>query len=270
MTYNTGETNEELRALYNPEGSELRKIQERLLMMLEYLDSICRKIGVPYCLMYGNVLGAIRHQGFIPWDDDIDVMIPKEHYNRLCNYLRDNPHPQYVLQSVETDPRCLRLWNTLRDTKSRYIHQKKAPFDESFKYQGLQIDLFCFEPGVFKKLHYWSFLIYHNTVPKIAVKSYLMGRIVYCFLTKMLFPFFSLLSKFFGNKREYMRSYGNGPNVVYPEDVLFPFKEIIYEGKMFWGPAKPEDYLRLEFGNWKDLPPVEKRNQHNVIYEFFD
>ena len=68
MTFNTGETSEELRATYNPEGSILRKVQDRLLEMLLYLDGVCKSIGVPYRLDGGNVLGAIRHQGFIPWE----------------------------------------------------------------------------------------------------------------------------------------------------------------------------------------------------------
>ena len=238
--------------------------------MLIYLDTLCREIGVPYALVYGNVLGAVRHGGFVPWDDDVDVMIDKKDYKRLCDYLRDNPHPQYKLQSVETDPKCLRLWNTLRDTKSRYIHNKDLLFDNSFKYQGLQIDLFCFDTSIIPSLHYWSFIIYHNTVPKIACKSFWGAKVVYWCLVNILFPTFTLISKLFGDKTNYMRTYGNGPNVAYNVEIMKPFKEIEFEGYTFYGPAKPEKYLEAEFKNWRDLPQKDKRRVHDVSYEFID
>ena len=100
--YNTGETSELLREKYNPEGSSLRKAQLRMLDMLIYLDSVCKKIGVPYRLDSGNVIGALRHGGFIPWDDDVDVVVERKYLNKLSKYLTGHPHPQYVLQNKKT------------------------------------------------------------------------------------------------------------------------------------------------------------------------
>lgn len=69
------ELNDSLRAKYNPEGSELRKYQLRLLDTLVEFDRICREHGIKYWISCGTLLGARRHGGFIPWDDDIDVDI---------------------------------------------------------------------------------------------------------------------------------------------------------------------------------------------------
>ena len=63
----------ELRSIYNPEGSVLWQMQERMLELLMVVDSICRKHNIPYWLSGGSMLGAVRHQGFIPWDDDLDI-----------------------------------------------------------------------------------------------------------------------------------------------------------------------------------------------------
>ena len=78
LIFNTGETPEDLKQEYNPEGSLKRRIQTRLLDMLIYFDKVCKEIGVDYRLDSGLVLGAIRHEGFIPWDDDIDVAIDQK------------------------------------------------------------------------------------------------------------------------------------------------------------------------------------------------
>ena len=63
----------ELRERYNPNGSTLRKQQLRMLEMLQYIDSVCKKHNIRYWLCSGTLLGAVRHGGFIPWDDDVDI-----------------------------------------------------------------------------------------------------------------------------------------------------------------------------------------------------
>ena len=88
--FNTGETQQQLREKYNPDGSPLRKAQMRMLDMLDYIDTVCREQGIAYRLDSGNVIGAVRHGGFIPWDDDIDIALSMSEYKRLCRYLHDN------------------------------------------------------------------------------------------------------------------------------------------------------------------------------------
>ena len=110
--YNTGETSVELKEKYNPEGSILRRAQLRMLDMLLYIDKICKDNDLEYTLADGNLLGAIRHGGFIPWDDDMDICMDRDNYNKLCNILITSPHPQYVLQNNDTDPGFFGVWWT--------------------------------------------------------------------------------------------------------------------------------------------------------------
>lgn len=154
IVFNTGETQSELRAKYNPEGSILRRAQMRMLDMLLYFDKVCKEQRIPYRIDGGNVLGAVRHGGFIPWDDDIDVVIMRKDLHRLCDYLIKNPHPQYNIQTYKTDYGYVGAWVVLRDTKSKYIQDSIE--HKVRKYRGLQIDIFPYENRVIKSLHKFS------------------------------------------------------------------------------------------------------------------
>ena len=74
---------QELRERFNPDGSLLRRQQLRMLELLEAVDLVCKKYDIPYWLSSGTLIGAVRHQGFIPWDDDLDIEMLREDYLRL-------------------------------------------------------------------------------------------------------------------------------------------------------------------------------------------
>ena len=105
-----------LRAKYNPDGSQLRELQLRQLEMLKFLDEVCRKHDLKYWLSYGTCLGAIRHGGFIPWDDDIDVEMPRTDYIKLQKILRAMPSCRYILQNAKSDQEFLLPFFKLRHT----------------------------------------------------------------------------------------------------------------------------------------------------------
>lgn len=268
--FNTGETPLELKEKYNPDGSLRRAVQMRLMEMLLYIDSVCKKIGVPYRLDGGNVLGALRHGGFIPWDDDVDIVIEKQYYDKLCNYLIEHPHPSFVLQSCSTDKGCLRFWNTLRDKNSKYIHRKANVLNDAFEYQGLQIDLFCYVPGIIPSLHTFSGILFRKSIIPLVGKAFGLAKIAFWFQGHIVNPFFYFLSSLFGDKDYYMHCYGTSFPYRFHKDVLKPYKPLIFEGYEFPGPADPERFCEIVYGNWKDLPDVDKRSHHDVEYILFD
>ena len=248
---------EQLKQKYNPESSKLRLHQLALLEMLEYVDDVCRKHGIPYWLSSGTLLGAYRHGGFIPWDDDVDLEMLDEDYLRFIEVMKHEQSDKYVLQTQESDPGAFVSFAKLRELNS--ICREFNSWDRHMKYQGRFIDIFRLYPS--------SSLWLHRIVKKIfgleiRIKVYAhnmktLNRITHTVLYNAVYPVLRRISR--ANAGPILRHY-IPTTFVAPrsKDEIFPLGEIDFEGRKFPAPGNVEAYLNRMFNNDLSIPPQKK------------
>ena len=119
-------------------------VHKCLLFILQDINRICRKYDIKYTLGYGTLIGAVRHKGFIPWDDDLDIALMKKDYVRLLKCLKEELPAQYRLQTHETDRNYYLAFAKIRETDSEI--KETGEYDELYAYKGIYIDIFSMEP----------------------------------------------------------------------------------------------------------------------------
>ena len=261
---------------YNPEGSTLRKAQLRMLHILEEVDKICRREGIDYWLDAGTLLGAVRHKGFIPWDDDMDICIRKEDYKRFKAAALASLPPDLAYQDWTTDPNHFEMSPRIRDLHSLF----DQPESRCQKYRGLFLDVILVERVPSMKVKKFICFFYrrvsremHN-YGKVAYKSALR-RVLVKAAAYILWPFVWLMTSIARLHAAIIKSdvmsryYTHFPAPRCISDI-FPCKDIEFEGKMFSGPAHPDRYLEKMFGDYMTLPPENERGGHYCPIEVYD
>lgn len=253
---------EQLRARFNPDGSLLRRHQLRMLEMLKYIDAVCRKYNIKYWLCSGTLLGAVRHGGFIPWDDDLDIEMLKGDYKKFVEVMKYEKNNDFVIQTYETDPNFYFEYAKLRDLHSTIVETNNL----YYKYNGIFIDIFVLEPSSSLKLSQFS--RYLRFLPqRIFCKSNVIADVLFYIYRHCIFPILSILS-LLGSRGQLRQRHGSfflKPR--YMEDI-FPLKEICFEGFHFAAPNNADAYLRKIYGDYTCLPEISRIRVHTLDIRF--
>ena len=256
--------------------TELKQLQKCELEMLVEFDRICRKYNILYSIDGGTMLGAVRHGGFIPWDDDADVILTRKEYEKLKKVIFDElDNNRFYFQDIDITDGYRWGYGKLRrkNTKFVRINQEHMPYE-----QGIFMDVFvcdnvpdnyffrciCNAVSYGYRKAFWApvgmntkkgisktILTVLNKIPEQKLKKsfykYRMHRnkknssLVKC-LT------FQACNRMYGYKREWY------------EDV----EDIQFEGVKLKAPIMKEEYLTFLYGDYMKLPPIEKRKAHPV------
>lgn len=256
----TEDEHRHLRQKYNPDGSLLRENQMELLKMMQAFAEICKKHDIKWWLSSGTLLGAARHHGFIPWDDDVDVVMMRKDYKRLENILLTMPEEtgEYVWHSMRNDAEYISIWGRLRK-KDGIVHAKNCR-DRWFRYHGLWLDVFSMERTNYAMARIAKVLYYEIQRPTKyitkcgAVRRFLI-RFVEIFVLGGICSLLRLLLKVFYRGDEYRYTLGSGwaKHKFYEKDI-FPLKTAKFEGVDFPVPNNMDAYLTNVYGDWRKLP----------------
>ncbi|MDQ6471035.1 LicD family protein [Flavobacterium sp. LHD-80] len=254
--------------LYNPEGSDLRKAQLRMLEIAREFDRICNNNGIPYWIMSGTLLGAKRHGGFIPWDDDFDVGVRYEDYGKLLICLEKELPENLKLQAKNSDSNFPFYFAKIRDLNSKIVENDSL--HRSYKYTGLFIDIFPFESICLTKKWKLAFDVRYSKLQYEGKKG-LFWKIVasfFFYLTSVLVPVLRFFGRF--TKDRYSHGYGNFFYAPHKLSTCFPVGSIEFEGFVFNAPNDVNQYLIDEYGDYMEIPPANKRQIHSAEIKIFE
>lgn len=260
----TPEYQAELRNKYNPDGSDLRKLQLKLVEMLKYIDAVCQREGISYWLAAGNVLGQERHGGFIPWDDDIDIEMRQSDYLRLREVIINDKKSQYKWQDVKTEKYYFLPNAKLRDLKS----EVDEPYTDLYEMRGIFIDIFPmdystsfmtkYSTRVLQSLWFLYRHLFPNKYNKLALRTLKFS------LHTLFFPVWTFINRPFRNSK-YLSYYPSTvDNAFNPLNInnIFPLRRKKFEGVEVNFPNKPREYLREIYGKWEEIPSPDKIHIH--------
>ena len=259
-------------AKYNGEGTMLRKAQLRLLEIMVEFDRICKEHNIPYFLSGGTCLGAIRHGGFIPWDDDVDIDVLNKDYKRLLDILKKELPAKYFLQNAETDKGFYQVFTRIVDKNSRVTFPNGDKIRKRMEYKGLFLDIFPIEKTLSyrlkKTIDYYYLYVFRA---KRGIKGSFLTRVI----AYMVWPFLQVvvaiaksLSVFSSNEK-LCHVYGTKITPKLRYSNIFPVKPMLFEGMYFSGPAKPHEYLTDLYGKYAAIPPADKRKVHTEKIEVY-
>lgn len=259
-------------------SQELKDIQ---LQILDYVDAFCRKHNIKYTMSGGTLLGAIRHGGFIPWDDDVDIQMLRREYVRFTELwnAHKNEHP-YEFVSVESGNNMGFAFGKVHDPKT-------VTYISGVESTGVYIDVFPvdkvknsrdlkFRHGVLRVLNYFK-------TSALFYEEYKVSKISKDKKIKMILcpPLFSMrfLAKVTNNiaQKKEKRNYPLVFEMVsgflckrpIPKEVFDEVVSTKFEDRQYLGVKNYDTYLKCTFGNYMQLPPIEKRVSHHDFVAYW-
>ncbi|MCI9572690.1 MAG: LicD family protein [Lachnospiraceae bacterium] len=264
---------------------DIEKLHVTLIEILDYVVSLCEKHNIQYCLIYGSALGAYRHKGFIPWDDDMDIAMPRDDYEKFISIMKCQTDAQFSIQSEETEDSYFLTFAKVRKRGTIFV---ESIAEKKYKNNGIYIDIFPLDlvknsEGVSYKLkrkiiNYLKHVLKLKACPKLYRQK--EGGIKFCLDCALSFPWWLLPNKDIlkilkklmvadidYKDANYIAQYDESSTAaVMEKGIYFPLKKCEFEGKTYYIPGGIEYYLMQQYGNdYMELPPLDKRVTHKPI-----
>ena len=256
------------------EINELKQIQ---LYIMDFIHDICEKNEIKYWLEFGSLIGAVRHKGYIPWDDDIDIGMLREDYIKFCTVCKD-PDNRYVLHNVDNDNHYNFLFGKVYDTRT--VEKDGNAMEETC----VNVDIFVFDdiPGdKIQQKKMFNKRDYYRKLNNIQTKDFHKKNIIKTMVAAILKGILNIWPKNYFLKKFQTKMMKNNGKEIYAAN-LCGYSRYIFEKadveKTLLVPFEdrkyriPEGYDRMLttcFGNYMKLPPEDKRVPAHKDIEVF-
>ena len=264
------------------EQDVLQKVQPILLDMVKEISRVCEENNIRYFLYRGTFLGAVRHHGFIPWDDDMDVAMPRADYEKFCRIAPEKLGEQYCFQNWHTDRDYAHPFGTVRKRGTIYVEAKCRRLKEN----GFYVDIYPLDfgpenPDAMKTLNRKLLHLYRVKLMKCRYTPWREeDRIIWKKrIGYLLYQTAALLVSQEALVRAYEKIVLAQPESgVYYEQSALPRvptfdrrwcderAQYPFEDTSFPGPEEYDAFLSSLYGNYMELPPEDKReNRHQIM-----
>lgn len=254
----------------------MNELQQKEVELLKVFVGLCEKHGLKYYLVCGSALGAVKYKGFIPWDDDIDVGMPREDYERFLTKAGELPKHLF-LQNYRTDRFFPHVYSKLRDSNTTLIEKNMAHLKIN---HGIYIDIFPLDSypekdiksferkkKILNWMHYCA--LNNKNSKKVAIRDWGFRLLGFHKRTqKVLARLDALISVGNKDKTDIWCNHGNwqgkleyAPKAQYGEGT-----EAEFEGVKVIIPQRYDEYLTQKYGDWRsDLPADKQKTHHSVV-----
>lgn len=260
----------------------VRDVQDKILETMKFIDQICRKNGIVYYIMGGTALGAIRHGGFIPWDDDLDIFMTPAEYAKFKVAMEKDGNPKFMIQEWRTTEKYLE-YAKVRMNGTTFI-------EESFKdrrdlHQGIYVDIMMLHKvpaesnWIHKKVYYaWKFvtlyaLTQRNWKPKTSSQAMVVQllKVLPCKLIanwcyKQIYKYEDMVDGF---KWCYWITPAKFRSGIFDKEYFENPVDVQFEDTKLLGSAHIKEYLTYRYGDYMKLPSeaAQKAAVHAMIYD---
>ena len=270
-------------------NDKIKRLQQVELEILKKTHEVCELLGIKYYLIGGTLLGAIRHGGFIPWDVDIDIAMPRKDYEIFKQYWKEHKDSEFFYQDYSTEPmqtECHALLK-LKGTEIRYKTHEKDKY--KMQCDGLYMDIFPldFAPDDEKKqrkqakqIKFWSGLIqakicrdYGTGKGTYAIKkclSFFLKPCSFTFLQKQVEKVMTRYNDTCSSFLVSMASHYSYKKQLMPVEIYGEPKKIMFDGLECYAPNQTIAYLEQLYKDYMKLPPEETRYKLIELIEYVD
>lgn len=262
---------------------KLKDLQKSQIEILKEIDSVCKKNNLQYSLYAGTLLGAVRHKGFIPWDDDLDICMSRENYNKFLEIWKDEDHPGFLIQNKENAPGFSQSFTKIRKDHTTFW-QKDEPNDQY--HLGIFVDIFPIDriPNSFweRKIFQLQCILYQVYTREYAP---IYGTGIEKLVTKLLLflipktkrpnirrNLLNKITRWNANKSLNTIAIETVKTIKTPLPIHLQDEYIYmdFEGQKFMCFKMWDEYLSMKYQDYMQLPPEEERvwKHHPLVLDF--